>query len=128
MVSARYYTLDLTRQDRYENKEGWYKVHWRNSKEMDLDWKDPKVRKLFPAETTAPLKVTMNEGYWIFEPIDDGARTKVHYFVRTDPAGNLPPFLAEKANYIMFPKLQKALTERVKDPRYDAFAPKQGAK
>lgn len=128
LVSVRYYTLDISRQNRFEDKDRWYQVRWKKSDDVDLDWTDPKVRKLFPDEIGAPMKVMVNEGYWILEPIDGGARTKIHYFVHADPAGNLPPFLAEKANYIMFPKLRRAVQKRVKDPRYDAFAPKLGAK
>jgi len=128
LVTCRYYTLDIVRQKRYEGKVGWFKVAWEMSRKADLDWKNPKVRKLFPETFSAPMKVNVNRGHWILEPIDQDRHTKIHYYVHADPAGNLPPFLTNKANYVMFPKLRNAVIERVVDSRYDAYKPKQGAR
>lgn len=123
LVSIRYNTLDLIRRDDFEKVKGRYKVEWKKSESTDIDWKDPLVKDSFSDDFAPPIKVESNSGYWLLEPVEGGAKTKVTYYVKANPMGDLPPFLTRKANFIMLPKLRGAVSKRVGDSKYDGFKP-----
>ncbi len=121
LVSNRYYTLKLVDRMDADGRACVCESRWTLSREKGLDpsWDDPSVRHLFPPNFAEPVKTPVNDGYWLFEPINNGARTRVSYYVYTDPGGMVPEWIANKANLIAVPRLMNALRERVKDPAYD---------
>jgi len=126
LVNMRYFTLDLYRENVFEGKKGWYSIKWALSESVKIDWKDPEVKNLFPKEAAKPVKVLFNKGHWVLEPVENNRKTLVHYYVQANPAGNLPSFLTEKANFVLLPKLKKAVSKRVKESKYDSMAPVAG--
>ena len=126
LVANRYYTLQLTDEKDVDGKPGVYRSAWTMSKEPGLDpsWDDPKVKDLFPKGFSNPIKTAINNGYWLIEPTGDGSRSHINYYVFTDPGGKIPAWVANQANGTAVPKLMSALRDRLKDPRYDRFAPK----
>jgi len=127
LVSNRYYTLRLTDEMDADGRPGVARSAWTMSREQGLDpsYDDPQVSGLFPDNFSDPVKTSINDGYWLFEPVGDGSSTRVSYYVYTDPGGKIPSFVANQANSIAVPKLMDAVRKRVKDPRYDRFAPKE---
>jgi hypothetical protein len=77
-----------------------------------------------PAEIKGVVRVKVNEGYWLFEPADGGKKTKVTYYLFTDPGGALPAFIVNAANTRAIPDLFKAVEENAKNPRYTRTQPK----
>ena len=116
LVSDRYYTLVLT-----DGKEGdSYKSEWFMAKDLPPDpaWGDPSIAA-YQGKGSEPVKTRENKGYWLFEPVEGGTKTRAHYYVYTDPGGAIPTSIANKANSIAVPKLFNAVRERVKDPKYN---------
>lgn len=68
------------------------------------------VAKGGPKDQGVRLKV--NDGYWRFDPLDGGKKTRITYYVYTDPGGMVPSFLANKANTVAIPDVLKALEKR----------------
>ena len=126
LVANRYYTLRMTDEWNPDGKTGAFRSKWSRTKEAgkDLNWDDPAVKALFPSSYKEPIKTPINEGYWLLEPADGGAKTHITYYVFTDPGGKIPAWVANQANSIAIPKLMKGVRERSKAPKYDAMAPK----
>lgn len=55
------------------------------------------------------VRITTTEGGWELTPLDGGKATQVRYRVFVDPAGNVPGFLANKANRDTLPDLFEAV-------------------
>jgi ribosome-associated toxin RatA of RatAB toxin-antitoxin module len=128
LVSNRYYTLRLTDESDADGRTGVCRSAWTLSREPGPDpaWDDPQVKDLFPKNFSKPIKTPTNDGYWLFEPQEPG-RSRITYYVYTDPGGKIPPSVANLANSIAIPKLMAGLKKRAKDPMYDKFAPREGA-
>jgi hypothetical protein len=69
------------------------------------------------------VRVTVNEGSWLLEPLDGGARTRATYRLLTDPGGSVPGFAADLANREALPGVLQAVRRAVLDPRYREPAP-----
>lgn len=73
-------------------------------------------------------RVKVNDGYWRFDPLPGGQKTRVTYYVYTDPGGMIPSFLANKANTQTIPELFAAVEKRSGLKQYQAApAPAQTA-
>lgn len=73
---------------------------------------------LGPKEQDGVVRVKVNEGYWLLEDASDGKKTRVTYYLYTDPGGSLPAFVVNAANNNAIPDLFKAVEKAAQDPRY----------
>ena len=63
----------------------------------ESDWKDGKdflksrwtLSVKGPAPNPDMVRVTVNDGSWLLEPLDNGAKTRATYLLFTDPGGSL---------------------------------------
>ena len=58
------------------------------------------------------VRLKVNDGYWRFDPVGDGSKTRMTYYLYTDPGGMVPSFLANKANTVAVPDVFKAVEKR----------------
>jgi hypothetical protein len=57
------------------------------------------------------VRVTVNEGFWLLEPRENGAKTFATYYLFTHPGGSLPDWLVNKANGTAVPDVFKRIRE-----------------
>lgn len=112
VVDDRDYTIKIYDESR-EDADG--RVIWKNR------WSE--ANKLGPPVKAGVARVGVNEGYWILEDKDGGARTKVTYYVYTSPGGSIPTFLVNMANTQAVPELYRAVSKASRDPRYTKTKP-----
>jgi ribosome-associated toxin RatA of RatAB toxin-antitoxin module len=104
-IGDRYYTIRLTKKPATE-KDKTYKLSW--------DLADKFTKKPDGEAIAVPL----NKGYWELRP-EGKAKTKVMYYLYTDPGGEVPSFIANFANRDAVPKIIKAVQARLKNKKYD---------
>jgi uncharacterized membrane protein len=63
-------------------------------------------------EVKGVVRIRLNEGSWVAEPISGGARTRLTYTLLTHPGGLIPDFVANMSNTVAIPKLFKAVMKR----------------
>jgi len=82
-----------------------------------------------PAPRDGVVRVGINTGHWRFDPLDDGKRTKITYYLFTDPGGMIPSFIANRANTQAIPDMFAAVRKQSKLQRYQKtrVAPKPAA-
>jgi hypothetical protein len=112
IVDDRDYTIKIFDESR-EDIDG--KVIWK------VRWSE--ANALGPPVKSGVARVGVNEGYWILEEKDGGAKTKATYYVYTNPGGSIPTFLANMANTQAVPELFRAVSKASKDARYRATKP-----
>jgi hypothetical protein len=76
-----------------------------------------------PPPRAGVVRVTVNEGFWLLEPADGGARTRATYRLHTDPGGSVPAFAAALANHEALPGVLQAVRRAARDPRYREPSP-----
>lgn len=99
MVSDRDYIIHMKRTLGSKANGGVFKSEWTSA------WDREPERK-------GVVRVKLNEGGWILEPIDGGKRTRVTYQLLTHPGGSIPRWVANKSNTVAIPDLFKAVRER----------------
>jgi len=99
LVSARDYCIQLTFTKGSEANGGVFKSEW-TAKPSAVPVRDGTVR------------VQVNNGSWLMEPIDGGHRTRVTYSLFTNPGGSIPRWLANMSNTTAIPELFKAVRKR----------------
>ena len=72
-----------------------------------------------PAERHGIVRVKINEGSWLLEPVGPNA-TRATYRIYTDSGGTLPAFLANRASQTVIPKVFAAIRKQAQDPKYAA--------
>jgi hypothetical protein len=112
VVDDRDYTIKIFDESR-EDVDG--RVIWK------VRWTE--ANALGPPVKAGVARVGVNEGYWILEEKDGGARTKATYYVYTNPGGSIPTFLVNMANSQAVPELFRAVNKASKDARYRATKP-----
>ncbi|MFW5878762.1 MAG: START domain-containing protein [Myxococcota bacterium] len=75
------------------------------------------ANELAPAESPG-VRVEVNEGHWLLRPIEGGQATMAEYYIYTDPGGEVPTFVANRANRSAVPNVVKAVREAAASPRY----------
>ncbi len=98
-VSERDYPLKVRMTRGTPMNGGMFKVEWTAS---------PEARP----EVEGVVRVKLNEGSWLVEPLQDGKRTRLTYTLLTNPGGLIPVFVVNMSNTIAIPKLFKAVTMR----------------
>jgi hypothetical protein len=74
-----------------------------------------------PAEKHGVIRVKVNEGYWLLEPV--GESTRATYMIFTDPGGAIPAMVINFGNKNAIPKLFAAVQKQAADPKYSAKKP-----
>jgi len=64
------------------------------------------------------VRVKLNTGGWLLEPLDGGRRTRVTYSLLTAPGGSIPQWVANKSNTASIPDLMTAVRARSTNPRW----------
>ena len=81
------------------NKGGTFKVEW-----TALPGAKPEVAGV--------VRVKLNEGSWLAEPLDGGRRTRLTYTLLTDPGGLIPDFVFNLSNTVAIPELFDGVRKR----------------
>ncbi len=98
-VSERDYPLKFTLTRGTPANGGVFKTEWSASP------------KTLP-EVNGVVRITLNDGSWLIEPLDSGKRTRLTYTLLTHPGGMIPGFVANLSNTIAIPKLFAAVKKR----------------
>lgn len=112
LASDRDYTIRIF-DESIEDTQG--RVIWKNR------WSQ--ANHLGPKADDDIVRIAVNEGYWQLEDLDGGKRTKVTYYVYTNPGGAVPTFMINAANTQAVPDLFRAVATAAKDPRYQKSKP-----
>ncbi len=70
-----------------------------------------------PAKREDSVRVEINKGSWSLEPTSDG-KTRITYYLFTDPGGSIPAWVANKANTTSLPDLMNAVKNRSVNPKW----------
>jgi len=66
----------------------------------------------YKPEADGVIRVKLNTGSWVIEPLDGGKRSRVTYNLLTHPGGSIPRWLANKSNTVAIPDLFEAVSKR----------------
>lgn len=114
MITNRFYTIELTDETNAGGMPGAYRSRWTLAPaEKRVEPDSPEIRRHVKIGFKHPVETAFNEGYWLFEPVEGGRKTKVSYYVWANPGGMIPAQIADKANAIALPKLWNAVKARV---------------
>jgi hypothetical protein len=75
-----------------------------------------------PAPADGVVRLVVVDGFWQFEEIAEN-RTRVTYYVYTDPGGVLPAFIINGANKQAIPTLFEVVEEQANTARYQKTKP-----
>lgn len=64
------------------------------------------------SEVEGVVRVRLNEGSWLAEPLSGGKRTRLTYRLLTNPGGLIPDFVVNLSNTIAIPELFEAVKKR----------------
>ena len=78
---------------------GVFRIEWTASPEAE-------------PEVEGVVRIRLNDGSWVAEPISGGSRTRLTYTLLTNPGGMIPDFVANMSNTVAIPKLFKAVMKR----------------
>ncbi len=62
------------------------------------------------------VRVRVNAGSWLLEPLAGGTRTRLTHRLRTHPGGSLPALVVERSNTVALPELFAAIRRRAAAP------------
>ena len=113
LISDRDYTIlirDLSH--RLPNGDIIYKSAWTSANQRG------------PKKISGVVRVGINEGYWLFEPLAGGNKTRATYYLYTDPGGALPAFVVNKANTSTIPDLFNAIRKQARKAQYRKTKPR----
>ncbi len=100
LVDRRDYTLKVSLV--VDEAKGTYRREW-----VEANDKGPPVRE-------GTVRVAINRGAWTVEALPDG-KSRLSYYLYTDPGGSLPAWIANKANTKSVPDLMSAVKNRSLD-------------
>lgn len=75
-----------------------------------------------PGARPGVVRVSRTEGYWCFEPIDGGARTKATYFLVAQAEG-IPKQIADWGTQQVLAGVFAAVRDRIDEPKYRESQP-----
>jgi hypothetical protein len=78
---------------------GVFRIEWTASPEAE-------------PEVEGVVRIRLNDGSWVAEPISGSSRTRLTYTLLTNPGGMIPDFVANMSNTVAIPKLFKAVMKR----------------
>ena len=97
LVDRRDYVIKLVDESDWQDGKGYLKVTWTASD------------KGVPPPRNNVVRVKTNDGYWLLEPRENGAKTFGTYYLYTDPGGSLPKWVVNKANNSTVPDIFKCI-------------------
>lgn len=103
-VSERDYPLKFTLTRGTPANGGVFKTEWSVNPQTL-----PKVKGV--------VRITLNDGSWLMEPLDGGKRTRLTYTLLTHPGGLIPNFVANLSNTTAIPKLFEAVKKRAAEKK-----------
>jgi hypothetical protein len=98
-ISDRYYTIKLTAGDPAA-AGALFRVDWQLADDLPV----------LPKGEGEP--VAGNRGFWKLEPLENGRRTHLTYYIYTDPGGALPAWVVNLANRAGVPRVIEAVRRR----------------
>ena len=104
LVDRRDYVIRLVDESDWRGGQGFLKVTW-----SATDQGAPPPRK-------GVVRMSLNDGYWLLEPRENGTKTWCTYYLYTDPGGRLPKFVVNQANKGAVPDCIRALRKGVAKP------------
>jgi ribosome-associated toxin RatA of RatAB toxin-antitoxin module len=63
-------------------------------------------------EVEGVVRIKLNEGSWLAEPLEGGRHTRLTYTLLTDPGGLIPDFVFNLSNTVAIPELFDAVRKR----------------
>jgi hypothetical protein len=63
-------------------------------------------------EVEGVVRVKLNEGSWLVEPLKGGMRTRLTYTLLTNPGGLIPDFVVNMSNTVAIPELFESVRKR----------------
>ncbi len=105
VVSKRDYTMRIVNTSDPADPKGRLSTRW-----------TPSDRG--PAPMDGVVRVSVNEGTWIVEPIGDGTRSRATYTLFTDPGGSIPTWIKNSANSSAIPDMFEAIRKHAREPKY----------
>ena len=67
----------------------------------------------YKPEAKGLVRMRIAEGYWLFEPLDGGKRTRVTYTSLTNIGGSIPGWIVNMSNKGIIPKIFESVRKRV---------------
>lgn len=95
LVDNRDYIIRCVDESDWKDGKGYLKSSWKIVNDKD---------ELVPRKPDV-VRLTINEGYWLMEPREDGKKTFTTYYVYTVPGGSVPNWIANKGNSMAVPKV-----------------------
>lgn len=99
IVDKRDYCIKLTDESKWKDGKGYLKVTWTVANDKA------------PKKADDVVRVMVNDGYWLVEPVEGGKKSKATYYVFTDPGGSVPKWLVNKGNNTAVPRVFEAVRE-----------------
>lgn len=96
-VDRRDYVIRILDESKWQDGEGYFKVSWRAANERA------------PKKPDNVVRVQINDGHWLLEPIEGGKKTRATYYLFTDPGGSVPRWLVNKGNGSAVPDVFEAV-------------------
>jgi ribosome-associated toxin RatA of RatAB toxin-antitoxin module len=119
MIANRFYTIALVDEMDPDGINGAFRSKWTLEKgPFRKTPDDPQIKGHVKWGFKTPIEAIFNDGYWLFEPLEDGSKTKVSYSVWTNPGGLIPATIADKANAIALPKIWAAFKKRLAEKKF----------
>lgn len=113
LVSARDYTLRVFDESRRAaNGSVVYSLRWELANELG------------PPPAPGVVRLKVNTGLWLLEPIENGVATRATYSLHTD-GGGLPAFIVNTANKRSVSELFIAVRKAAADPKYGQSKPRE---
>ncbi|MFZ5469753.1 MAG: START domain-containing protein [Myxococcota bacterium] len=100
LVDKREYVIRIVDESEWKEGKGYFKASW-------------KVHEGGPKEREDVVRVKINDGYWLLESRENGAKTFATYYVYTDPGGSLPKWIANRANSTAVPEVFLAIRKAI---------------
>ena len=102
MVHRRDYVLRLVDESEWNAGQGFLKISW------SVD------NARAPEKPPDVVRMTLNVGSWLLEPVAGGRSTRVVYSLHCDPGGGLPKWIAKMGNGTAVPEVFAALQRTAK--------------
>jgi hypothetical protein len=71
-----------------------------------------------PPPALGVVRLRVNTGEWLLEPLDGARRTRAQYFMSTDPGGHVPAWLANLVVASTLPKVFRAIRGEAEKSRH----------
>lgn len=98
-VSERDYPLKVRMTRGMPSNGGIFKIGWKAVPDAQ-----PEVKGV--------VRVKLNEGSWLVEPLEGGMRTRLTYTLLTNPGGLIPDFVVNMSNTVAIPELFESVRKR----------------